>query len=439
MNRLLAVVALGGLVAGGPSLLRAQGEFALARTEAGQGDSLTTHHNPYLNALAARPPGLRSVPEGLQDGARYYSAPVGGKPVVVIVDRASPVRVFVDAGRKGSFVEVPRVKFPGGAGECWPVEVAAPGGKGTVRVRLEVWEKYLRVTPAEYYAGEVRLGDQAYPAALVDENMDGRYDTVLDIRDGSDVRRVSDTFAIDLDGNKAFGGHFPMSGERVPAPGAFCVKGRYYTVSPSPDGSTVRVEPLRAAMGTLDTRSPTVYVALAGDGRAFCLEDGESKRPVPAGKYRVAETGLRKRDSPGFLWTLHGGLEMSEGFPAVVIAPGRTTAFPLGEPLTVKISAAPRSGDSVTLNLALVGAGGERYNPRPSQETIGGGAPPAITVYDRSGRVLATGNFRTGCGYSCWYTWPLPNGFRGRYRVELKSCYGPFDVKLPSGAWYSVD
>jgi hypothetical protein len=89
--------------------------------------------------------------------------------------------------------------------------------------------------------------------------------------------------------------------------------------------------------------------------------------------------------------------------------------------------------------LALVGQAGENYNAAPQRGGVP--QPPRFRVLDEAGNALGSGVFNPGSGgtYSwCW--WRVPEGFKGKYRVEVEGEWGPFEVKIANQEqWFSTD
>jgi len=92
----------------------------------------------------------------------------------------------------------------------------------------------------------------------------------------------------------------------------------------------------------------------------------------------------------------------------------------------------------IHLALALVGQAGENYNAAPKR----GGVlqPPRFRVLDEAGRALASGVFNPGSdGTYSWCWWRVPEGFKGKYRIEVEGDWGPFEVsQADQKAWFSV-
>jgi hypothetical protein len=38
----------------------------------------------------------------------------------------------------------------------------------------------------------------------------------------------------------------------------------------------------------------------------------------------------------------------------------------------------------------------------------------------------------------CRYSWRVPEGFKGKYRVEVEGDWGPFEVPKGKPEWFSV-
>jgi hypothetical protein len=92
----------------------------------------------------------------------------------------------------------------------------------------------------------------------------------------------------------------------------------------------------------------------------------------------------------------------------------------------------------IHLALALVGQAGEDYNAAAMKGSVP--QPPRFRVLDEAGRALGSGVFNPGSeGTYSWCWSRVPEGFKGKYRVEVEGDWGPFEVnRADQKAGFSV-
>jgi len=91
----------------------------------------------------------------------------------------------------------------------------------------------------------------------------------------------------------------------------------------------------------------------------------------------------------------------------------------------------------IHLALALVGQAGENYNATPTEGGVP--QPPKFHTFDEAGRDLGSGVFNPGSeGTYSWCWWRVPEGFRGKCRIDVEGDWGPFEVANGPPEWLSV-
>jgi hypothetical protein len=244
---------------------------------------------------------------------------------------------------------------------------------------------------AGYMAGDVKLGGQTYRVAVLDKDLNGRYESAF----GADGKTVpwwrADAIAIDAgqDGKFSRGGD---GSEIMPLVKAVRVKNIYYHMQVAPDGSSIKMEKYEPKMGTLDIGAAASLAALSETGM-HNLSGSDGKWQVPEGKYSGESLSIAKTDADGKEWRLMAaGVGPLENFE---VRGGQTTAIKIGPPLALKVNAGEPESGQISLNLALAGKGGETYSVG-LQKGTSRLQPPKVKVLDASGKVLAEGNSEYG-------------------------------------------
>ena len=406
MRGFLRVVAAAAFLAAGSPAVRAQGEFPLKYVLAEENDPLTNKDMGFERGETTRPPPIKALPQGLSDKVWYFKVSVGGKPLWAVLDTASPTKLYVDLARTGDLSSVaPLIVKASGDWCCYgPIDIPTGSGEGAPTVKVlfvstkfaerpgysvapgfETYDYSLGIRAAGYMAGDVKLDGQTYRIAVLDKNVDGRYECAFGKEGVSQPWWLADAIAIDSDQD----GKFTGAGEIMPLPKTVCVKGKYYRVEVAPDGSSIKFEKHEPKMGTLDMGT-AASLTLMSDTAMYDLSGADGKWQVPEGRYTCQSLSITRTDAEGQVWTLS---RMDPGpLAKFEVRGGATTAIKIGPPLALKVDAVgPPSGGEIVLNLALAGNAGETY--WVGLEKGGLRLPaPKVKVLDASGKILAEGD-----------------------------------------------
>ena len=426
--------------------------FPLKYQEADASEAVVSG-NTFQRRLPEKPAEIKAAPTGLSGEAVYFSLTVGPRKVLALLEVASPPRLFVDVAGTGDLSAVqPLAARPWGPVQQFgPVDIPVTGtDKPPVRVRfLCVADKYLAankdravapadlaVAPAGYMAGKVSVDGQSYRVALVDHGLRGRYDNVL--RGEREFGWLKEDTRLALDLNQD--GDFPRgpdTGETLPLLPTLHVKDAYYSVRAASDGSSIALASAAPDFGALDTGCADLGLALVGEYGFHKLSGSGGKWRVPAGWHAATGATLNRTDEAGTLWSLHG--VSSWGRLARFDVPaGQALSLRAGSPLSVKVHPSGlQPNGMIHFALALVGQAGEDYNAAAKKGGIP--QPPRFRVLDEAGRAIGSGVFNPGTEHTySWCWWRVPEGFRGKYRVEVEGDWGPFEVIKAPLEWFSI-
>ncbi|MCX5684965.1 MAG: hypothetical protein NT049_14965 [Planctomycetota bacterium] len=403
MKSFLMVVAAAALLAAGASAARAQGEFPLKYVLAEENDLMTSSGMYYIGGADEQPPDIKVLPKGISDNRRYFSVSVGNKEVWAVLEKSSPPKLYVDvagaaAGRVAGDLSAvtPLVgKFKGGQFFFGPLDVPLGDEKTAIIVKVLFVSvgnnQIMRACAAGYMAGEVKLGGQTYRVAVLDKNLNGRYESAFAAGGQQEPSWRADAFAIDLNQDGRFGSSGDGS-EIMPLVKAVCVKNVFYRVQVAPDGSSIKFEKYELKLGTLDIGLAASLTAFSETG-FHSLNGSDGKWQVPEGKYLGEELSIAKTDAAGKEWQLRGsGLGPLENFE---VRAGQTTAIKIGPPFTLKVDAGRLDAGQILMNFSLAGKGGETYS-FDIQMGTGTHTVPKVKVFDASGKLLAEGNTEFG-------------------------------------------
>jgi hypothetical protein len=404
MRLFLVVFAAAALLAAGGTAVLAQGEFPLKYVLAEENDPLTNSGGmSYSGGRAEQPPDIKALPQGISDNRRYFSIPVGGKPLWAVLELSSPPKLYVGVvstsigrGSVDLSAVAPLVgKVNGSQCTFGPIDVPLGDEKTAITAKVLFVSlsnnQILGGRAAGYMAGDVKLGGQTYRVAVLDKDLNGRYESAFGANGKTMPWWRADAIAIDAGQD----GKFSRSGdgsEIMPLVKAVRVKDVYYRVQVAPDGSSIKLEKYEPKTGTLDIGIAASLTALS-DTSLHNLSGSDGKWQVPEGKYSGESLSISRTDADGKEWRLAaasvGPLENFE------VCGGQATAIKIGPPLTLKVDAGQPESGQISLDVARAGKGGETYSVGLKKGTLRL-PPPKVKVLDASGKVLAEGNSEYG-------------------------------------------
>jgi hypothetical protein len=369
------------------SAVWAQGDFPLTyQAFKDDSDPLARVGKQYVPRVQSKPAEITDVPSALKDKGAYFAA----GDLILAVELSDPPKLYADtncdhsfadekpltaSGKKGPFLDfgVVTIKDPhaqDGSVRTFSVQAYAQGN--TVH--------YLYVGPAGYRSGEIKVGDKTYAVAVVDKNLNGRFDDTL-------PNGGYDLLALDSDHN----GAFDLGGQEVMPLGKMIrLNGAYLTLKVKADGSAVSVEEADGTLelGTLDVGSPQVWLSVTSDLGAFRLNASDGTWQLPVGTYQIAGLGLAAKDKEGADWTMQC-LRPPQDKRQFEIRKGETTSITLGPSLVVASDVTPERG-GVSVGVTVTGRSGELYLAGAVKAGTQQG-PPTVKILDEKGTVLASG------------------------------------------------
>ncbi|MHC4480720.1 MAG: hypothetical protein ACYS8K_00355 [Planctomycetota bacterium] len=381
--------------------LLAQETFELDYTEVSDtSDPLLSVSRQFQPPQPAAPPSLKAAPAGVSGEPVYYLARIGDAPVLVALSPSRPPKLFVDTDGDGDLAEEKPVSggrkggfLAGGVARFGPVTVKLPaaGGEVAAKLRFEVHGAarggYLFVLPAGIRSGAVKLGGRTYDFAVVDGDLNGRYDGVY----APEGRH--DWLGIDLNGDGRFDRDVYGSAELLPLPRMMRVKDVYYAVGVAADGSTVSFQQVAPKLGTLDVGDPHATLTILGESGYYLLKASEGKWELPAGRHSAVRLALNQTDAKGRKWEISCRSETGK-LKDFEIREGQTTSIGAGAPLKVNTTAV-RSGRNVLIGLEVYGQAGEEYSPGAERDGTDV-PPPRFRIRDEAENIVTSGRFEYG-------------------------------------------
>ncbi len=436
---------------------------------------------PYVGVSQwlSKNPGLpRDLPgELVGKGARSFTVRAVGGEVLMVTSEDPEAELYVDIDRDGDLSdEKPIARWGVGGRYRWygPVVVPVIESKGWLAARFNVVtgktskDPFMLIArPAGYRTGTVRLRGDRYRIALIDFNLNGRYNDVCTAFGGDYSKLDADCFAIDLNGD----GAFSSRAELAPLTEAICVWGTYYSLAVLPDGAKVRLRRVRPQfrLGRLDVGCKEMGLALFSSHTGLLILSGSKGQwDIPAGNYTVMFSAITRVDREGVKWNLprwfkgrhetgsvivarytddglikqlKRGELLREQLASLTIQPGKTLKLgKMGPPLRM-VTTVTRQGSgnnlTVLINFALVGQGGEEYE-RSARRNGASLGPPKLRIFDDKDKLLESGSFLPAWRDAPDYLWEVRGSYRGKFRVEITLNIGPFNPSSKT-EWYDVE
>jgi hypothetical protein len=375
----------------------AQGEFPLKWTDTEPGGPLTLGDRTFRQGSEAPPADLKAPPRAESGTLLYFQYQVGGTLVLTALDLTSPPRLYVDTECTRDLSKAAALPAQAGdqASSFGPVTIHVPGPKGPtdIRVRLTSYSpwRHMAIAPGGCMAGDVTLAGRKYRVALVDHNLDGRYDKVAKAP-APYYPADADLLAIDTDRDGTFASPWQRGGEVQPLLPMIHVGDDYYRVEAATTGESVRLTKTEPQFGTLDTGCPYLDLSVLGDGGFHRLSGSGGKWSLPAGAYRAVGFALTRTDADGVEWTLREYSGNVGRLGSFEIRPGEATALRAGTPLTSRLTVTRTNKGSVYMTFQPVGQAGERYEAYARKDARGEPAP-GVRILDESGKVLTADKF----------------------------------------------
>jgi hypothetical protein len=391
-----------------PAVARGQGEFPLEYRPFQQ--SLPAEFyaaQDFLPALPGAPAGLK-MPK-LKGAAVYFSRSMGGREIVLLIERGKTPKLYVDTDGDKDMGEEKAVEGAvakrnvgllealvgggGGTGEVTfgPVTVPgqAPGGDIQFRIRSLPGDdsfQFVFIEPAGVRGGVVDMAGRKHVLRVLDANLDGRYDGVVDPAkpDGFDWCALAPA-----------GSAGRTSGEPQPLPRIVKVGEDWYSLQLKADGSSVALGEFEPVFGTLDAGPAVAGLMLLSDTGLHRLTKTEGGWQLPEGRYSARQVSLKSTDDKGRTWEMSAYGETGK-LADFAIRGGETLAVQAGPPLTVKTDVTVYgTPPQAQLALLVVGQAGEEYAPGATRdgETV---PAPTYKIYDEEGKELSSGRFEYG-------------------------------------------
>jgi hypothetical protein len=378
------------------------GTFALARKTAEKGEMpalrMGTRMSPRQNGPSQ---GLTGVPPDAAKADAFFTLHLGEGFRWAVSLPGTPPRLLVDTDNDKDLADETPItgQVQQNSIDYGTVDLALKdGGTTTVRLMGNAMKpgdppRYMLVMPGAYCTGTVTLAGKDYPVAVIDGNINGRFN---DAFAGKVSYSDLDGLALDLNGNGTFDLPRGMEGpfETMPLAKRLRVGETFYDVAVVPDGSEITLKPVDPGVGTLDLGTAEAGLFAYSDyGITSAKTSADGTVKLPAGRYAIFRLAMMQKDDTGQVWELRM-TEPPKTLQPVEVRPGETHRAAIGPPLVAEVDV-HQGGRMARLNLMLRGAAGERYVPgvqKGNQRT----PPPTFEILGDDDKILHTGKFEYG-------------------------------------------
>lgn len=233
----------------------------------------------------------------------------------------------------------------------------------------------LYVSAGGWYQGDITVGDVRKRCVLLDYNANGTFNDTSADPGQSDRIRISDENALDM----RFVGTYLE------------IDGTLYDLDIARDGAFVKLAKAQdVRYGTVRVPQGISSFSAGGEYGQFIREPENGSAELPAGRYRVTEWTVDRRDDSGARWILQG--TDASGANAFDLPAMQKIALEIGEPVKAILETGVRE-ETYSFNQNLRGRRGERITlthngARPT--------PPRLNIRNKDGTYDRTFSFSYG-------------------------------------------
>jgi hypothetical protein len=374
----------------------------------------------YVSFSTMRPQGLVTKTPSVSGTAYYAMANIGGRPVAMLLDTATPAKLYVDTDHDGDLAEETPFTGAGGGGQSGGLMDALVGSPGrgasfsfdsvsvplkdpdrTCEFRLQGMAEgggnvYATMQPASARAGRVDLGGKAWQLLVIDADYDGRYDDAFAPPGAGAGEMRWDALVLDTRADRPASTSATSAtlsgGGIMPLPKTVNIGGSWYGLKVAADGSSATLSPEQPTMGRLDVDCRQVELTLLSDSGYHHLMPSADGWQLPAGSYMA--TDLHLVDSvDGTGWTLSASYPTGP-LRSFSIQADKPTKVDVGPPLVSSLSF-DGNATMQSIGYELKGRAGEQYQAGAERRGVTQPAP-AFVILDEQGKKLASGSFQYG-------------------------------------------
>lgn len=351
----------------------------------------------YLTLTTNPPPNVKLPKLSAQPYFAHWETPLDPAGRWLCLDRTKKTglfdRVYFDSTGNGRLDD----KTPVGTSRSdqysayfEPVRIVFKGEDGPITYHLvlrfmqyEGSDANLLSSSGGYYAGKVDIGGKKRQVELIDENVNGTFnDRASD---------MSDSDCVTIEGDKV--------GQRYLGK-LLEVDGQFYQVEVARDGAFMKVQKAENVMlGRVRVPESISEFVAFGESGHFVRKPAKGEFTLPAGKYRIQDWKINRKDDKGAAWELSAyNFNDSARFE---VAADKPTSLEVGEPMRAVMETVepvtPRGAREVSnqrvFSLRFQGRYGETLQIMKGNERPRG---PRLTLTSLDGTYRYTNTFEFG-------------------------------------------
>lgn len=362
-----------------------------------------------------KPENIKNLPAGLGPRVYYFTGTIGKHKVCAVLDSGRTRQLYVDLNQNQDLSDespITAKRIQSNYGRGWPqcysfgplkfTQDSPEGEQGEFFID-QVNIDYLLIRPATCRLGTIRVGSRSYRTALIDSNLNGRYDDVFTYEPGRNKRPTAasaDVLAIDQDRDSQFSDEPYSVSEVQYLTKIIQLQDKYFTMQVAADGASVTIEEAQPVLGKLSIVAQKADLIVQSENGMQKLVVDSGSGMLPVGRYQLRYVVLKGTDPKKARWTLRGRVPDNKPYE-FEIKPDQTTSIKLGPPLTLVTSQPTarnlRSGKAVSFNVSCTDALGIDYQPAAECLTMKAPAqPPGVRIYNETGKRVSVGQFEFG-------------------------------------------
>jgi hypothetical protein len=231
------------------------------------------------------------------------------------------------------------------------------------------------VSSAGWYEGLVNFDGVKKRLQLIDGNANGAFNDMNP--------NPYDSDRVQVDGDKV--------GERFLGK-LLEVDGKFFRFEAARDGAFVKVvKAEKVELGPVRVPEKISEFVAYGENGHFVRQPQKGEFTLPAGKYRILEWTINRKDDKGAPWTLTG-----QNFPdsaTFEVAAGKTATLDIGEPVKAVLEANEQANREIRFDLSFVGHQKESIQMLRNNERPRG---PKLMLANVDGSLCYTNTFEFG-------------------------------------------
>jgi hypothetical protein len=351
----------------------------------------------YLNLTTNPPPGVTLPKLNSQPYFAHWETPLekGGRWLCLDRTKKSGLydRVYFDTtgnGRLDDKTPVGTSRMDQYSAYFEPVRAVFKGEDGPITYHLVLrFAQYssgdpnLYASSGGYYAGKVDIGGKKRPVELIDENVNG----IFNDRGAN----MSDSDCVKIEGDKVGQRYLGKMIE---------VDGQFYQIEVARDGAFLKLQKAEnVVLGQVRVPETISEFIAYGENGHFVRKPAKVEFTLPAGKYRIQDWKIVRKDAKGASWELSAyNFNDSARF---TVAAAKPVSLEVGEPMRAVMEAREpelRAGASnvtrqISFSLRFEGRYGETLQIMQGNQRPKG---PRLTLTSLDGSYRYTNTFEFG-------------------------------------------